>query len=439
MLMLAWVAILAGCAANTQVPEPLMPTPVVVTTGNFDPYEDLPDAEKKTDMRVFYGTNRIPKGSSTDPKYGDGIGSVLHLGEVIVRFGDEGLTWEGLAAASRQAPADVSSTDTYRTPEIPLYLIETQEMAAFDTAAKSGAPAALSDGELRYAAAINRQLAKSQDKQLMLYVHGAKENFYYSAVFTAEVNHFLGRDLVGVGYAWPTHKKIIAYGIGIDVRRARNSVEPLVELIEFLAANTDAEKINIVSWSAGARVVGPALSVLRKRNAELDEQALQEKFRLSAVIFAAGDIPRDEFIEQLPDIHAMSGRLTVYMSDDDGVLQFGQKFMKGGARLGELEADIDPEHESQVVAGLDKLEIINVSYFKEDRGFDITGHRYWYTHSWANSDVLMNVRTGLGPEERGLKPAGLDKMWGLPADYPQRASEAHKKFKQLQPEQEKNQ
>jgi hypothetical protein len=41
---------------------------------------------------------------------------------------------------------------------------------------------------------------------------------------------------------------------------------------------------------------------------------------------------------------------------------------------------------------------------------------------WANTDVLMNVRTGLKPAERGLQPNNLEKIWGFPADYPQRVS-----------------
>ncbi len=431
ILLLLAIA-LSGCASKPPAPEPMMPTPVLYSAGAIDPFAHLPDDQLTTDLRVFYATNRVPEGPSTDPQYGNDIGTVLHLGEAVVRFGDETMTWAELVSASMQAPPNVASKASYREPEVPLYLIETHELAAFDTSPASGAPGVLSAGEQQFAAAINRQLEGVLDKQLIVYVHGAKQNFYKSMVFTAEVNHFMGRDLVGVGYAWPTHQGIIEYGIGIDVKRARNSVEPLIELIEFLAANTDADKINIICWSAGARVLSAALATLRERNSQLDEQALQEKFRLGSVIFAAADVPRDHFSERLRGIHAISARLTIFMSDDDSVLKFGQEMMPGGQRTGQLSKDIDPDQEKTEVAGLDKLEVIDVSHFQEERGFDITGHRYWYTHSWSNTDVLMNIRTGLAPEERGLQSTGLEQIWGFPPDYPERVSTAIRQHLQAQ-------
>jgi esterase/lipase superfamily enzyme len=430
---------LTGCASKPPVQERMMPTPVLYSAGEIDPFAHLPREQLTTQMRVFYATNRVPEGTDMDPQYGNGIGSVLHIGDALVRFGDDGLTWAELDAASRQAPPDVSSTDTYRTPEVPMYLVETRQMDAIDTAVTTDNSGAYSEGTRQFAAAINKQLAQVDDKQIMLYVHGAKQNFYKSVVFTAEVSHFMGRDLVGIGYAWPTHQGIIEYGIGIDVKRAHESVEPLINLIELLAATTDAQKINIVSWSAGARVLSRTLATLRARNAELDEQGLQEKFRLGAVIFAAADVPKDEYIQRLPNIHAISGRLTVFESDDDGVLKFGQTFMKGGERAGQLTAGLDPEEVQKQVVPYDKLEIIDVSHFQDDRGFDITGHRYWYTNSWANTDILMNIRTSFGPEERGLQSIGISKMWGFPADYPERVSDAIKRHLQEQPDPGKKQ
>jgi hypothetical protein len=43
------------------------------------------------------------------------------------------------------------------------------------------------------------------------------------------------------------------------------------------------------------------------------------------------------------------------------------------------------------VSALERLEIVDVSVGAEDRGFDISGHRYWFHHPWASTDVLLAI------------------------------------------------
>ena len=72
----------------------------------------------------------------------------------------------------------------------------------------------------------------------------------------------------------------------------------------------------------------------------------------------------------------------------------------------------------------DRLEVVDVSGGKRERGFDIGGHHYWYRHPWVSSDVIMRVRTGLAPAERGLVAEENARFWLLPADYPDRVRAA---------------
>jgi hypothetical protein len=59
----------------------------------------------------------------------------------------------------------------------------------------------------------------------------------------------------------------------------------------------------------------------------------------------------------------------------------------------------------------------------EGRGFDITGHRYWFDHPWASTDLILAIRSDLGPRERALDPTELDLLFGIPGDYPERLRE----------------
>ena len=73
---------------------------------------------------------------------------------------------------------------------------------------------------------------------------------------------------------------------------------------------------------------------------------------------------------------------------------------------------------------MDRLQVVDVSYGSEARGFDITGHRYWFNHPWASSDVLLSIRTDFLPEQRGLQQGEAHLHWVMPDDYPQRLKES---------------
>jgi hypothetical protein len=73
---------------------------------------------------------------------------------------------------------------------------------------------------------------------------------------------------------------------------------------------------------------------------------------------------------------------------------------------------------------IDNLEIIDLSRGQEHRGFDITGHHYWYRHPWASSDIVFLLRTDLPSHRRGLSPAVTERVWFFSPDYPERARAA---------------
>jgi hypothetical protein len=78
------------------------------------------------------------------------------------------------------------------------------------------------------------------------------------------------------------------------------------------------------------------------------------------------------------------------------------------------------DEEKAIVGQANRLEYVDVSIGHEGRGFDITGHRYWFNHPCASTDLLLSVRTDLEPEERGLEPGKNPIVWWMPEDYPAR-------------------
>jgi esterase/lipase superfamily enzyme len=254
-------------------------------------------------------------------------------------------------------------------------------------------------------------------------VHGAKVNFYNASAFAAQLDHFMGRDMTSMAFSWPTRQNILAYGTGADVRRAYRHSAALVALLERLASDSVARRIHIVTWSAGGRLVTRALSDLYQRHRDSADD-LRARFRLGTVYFAAADVPGDEFIEALPRIDRLAQRVVVTASSNDGALNMASRFMGGDARIRQLRDRPLPEDQLRTVLDAERLEVIDMSRGADQRGFDITGHRYWFDHPWASSDLVLAIRSDLDAAERGLESQSTNSiLWSLPADYPERLAD----------------
>ena len=405
---------LSGCAAPDSYP--LMPAPVVYQNSTIDPFAHLSDAEKTTSMPIFFATTREPQASSTAAPYGNTPGDKLRLGQVMMRLGDESMDWEDLYRAS---------TNPEYNNTIELYLESTEEIAILEETDQNDESEPLPAGLQQFADRINTRLTQIEDKEIILYVHGAKSWFLSSVALTAEIEHFAGRDFVGVAFSWPSHQDILNYLDGTDVERAQHSTGYLGTLISFLAKNTSAKSINIICYSAGGKVVSRALHEMRLQNPLLTSNQLQNKFKLGTVLFAAADVSVDRFLERLPDISEMAQRVVVTVSDGDQALYSASVVMGEGKRIGMKTAERE-EEDFAVNKKINNLEIVDVSFGQEVRGFDITGHHYWHRHPWASSDIIILLRTDLPAEHRGLSSSDAEEFWYLSEDYPAQVRNAVK-------------
>ena len=412
----AFLVILSGCAtADHRLT--LMETPVIYHEATIDPFAHLDDAQKTTSAGVFYATNRNPQRSNPDQPYGNGMDTRMHLGRTSIQMGDANSQWEHLYRAS---------ISPLRNEPVELYLGETNEMASMAPDDYLDEDQVLSPRLREFADAINAELASAKDKDLMIYVHGAKFDFFRSCALTAELDHFAGRDFVGIAFSWPSHQNILTYLLGIDVQRAWRSTRCFRSLIRFLSRSTIAKTINIICYSAGGRLVSKALFEMRQMHTDLNPAELKNRYKLGSVIFAAADVSLDDFIHRLPGISELSRQVVVTVSDGDNVLKTASLLMGGGPRMGTDDAELI-EEEFAMSRAIRNLEIIDLSRGKEDRGFDITGHHYWYRNPWASSDIIFLLRTDLPGHRRGLSPSELHQVWFFGPDYPVQARDAVRK------------
>ncbi len=409
---LALILLTAGCGVEPVV---LMDTPVIYHEDGIDPLAHLEKPQRTTSHSIFYATTRQRRLDSLfEPlAYGNTPATTLQVGKARVSFGRD-LLWEVLHNESKSA---------IRLNEIVMDLTDVWEHGrlAFENGQyKQGEL----DGADEYFAEINQQLALAKDPEILLYVHGAKVNFYNACVYAAELDHFAGRDMIGIAFAWPTRQNIFTYAWGDDVLRAQQSAHSLASFLRLLATRTTARKINIICWSAGGRLVSRALAELFGQEERLTEDPAA--IRLGLVVFAAPDVPVHDFVERLPAIDRIAERAIITASDDDTALTTATVLMGRGQRMGTSSEDL-PEEERIALKLATHVELVDVSRGKEERGFDITGHRYWYSHPWVASDIILCVRTHLSARERGLEPSEIENVWYLPKDYPERVRAAAKK------------
>lgn len=404
---LALALLLIGCSGTSV--QPLMPTPVLFTELEISPLRNIPERQRWNPRRVYFATTRERIGDLQRIDYGNAQSDRISVGLSLVGFGTPEMSWADLDRASRQSR---------RTQVVDLSIAGLVEAGQFQVQ-PDGSVSDIGGSMAWLIDDMNAAIRSARDQDLLIYVHGAKVNFYNANVFAAQLDHFMGRDMTSLAFAWPTRQNIVAYGTGGDVRRAYRNAEALTSLLEQLAEQSVARRIHVVAWSAGGRLVVEALSRLHQRHAA-DESGLRERFRIGTVYLAAADVPGEEFIEALPRINALAHRIVVTASSNDGALRMARRFMGGDERIGQLrQRPLDPSS-TRTVLEADRLEVIDVSRGSSQRGFDITGHRYWFDHPWASSDLILAIRSDLDAEQRGLQKESVPVLWSIPPDYPER-------------------
>ena len=405
-VLLAAAVTATGCG-GTPV-QPLMPTPVLFTEFGVGPLDHIPERQRWNPRRVYYATTRERDDDLQRIDYGNAESDSVAVGMSLIGFGGRDLSWSDLNEYSRSAE---------RPETIDLSIAGLVE-AGYFIPAEDGGTRDVGGAAAWLMANLNSSITSARDRDLLIYVHGAKVNFYNANAFAAQLDHFMGRDMTSLAFSWPTRQNIVAYGTGGDVRRAYRAAPAFASLLELLAQDSAARRIHIICWSAGGRVVNSALKQLHARHGNKDLD-LRERFRIGTVYFAAADVPSEEFVAALPAINELARRIVVTVSSKDSALTMAGIFMGRGTRIGQRNNELDPEQMETVMAA-DRLEVIDVSRGREGRGFDITGHRYWFDHPWASTDMILAIRSDLGPDERALGETDFELLWSLPADYPER-------------------
>ncbi len=195
---------LAGCKGRT-----LPLTPNLYASGE-NPFLDLPESLRTTDVEILYVTDREPIFSEgADITYGAGRSPSVAFGQATVSMGEG--SWEDLLT---------STLDRRKSNSVPIAVTSVEELFRFPS---SITPPVLIDGQYVNDPQVtaDRQIAKeaawgelatrlaaSPTKDVYIYVHGIRNGFRAPLYRMAQLWHMMGRTGVPVAYAWPANPKL---------------------------------------------------------------------------------------------------------------------------------------------------------------------------------------------------------------------------------------
>jgi len=416
-----FAVMLAGCQSSGPRLLDLMPAPIAYDKspapfGQEPPINHAPSAHLAT-LDMLYATNRKP---STAPDYYSGErGYLVRVGAARIAFGDTDVTWDR---------AREISLLKNRPGHFPLKVDTVDEFGILPDSVSVFTPpdlAAQADGEgaARFEQEIEARLARSAVKDVYIYVHGYKVNFENPLMVASELWHFMGYEGAFVAYSWPSTPARLAYLK--DIETARLSAQRLRAFIEYLARESSATRIHIVGYSAGTRLVLMALYELALIHQHSGEDDIRRATRLGNVVLVGSDIDSDMFASYVVDgLLRVPEHLTFYVSPADKALRLSSKIFSH-VRMGQLLPGTLDQRMREYVSASPRLSMVDVD---GAANFDAgNGHAYFRTSPWVSSDVLLNLRYGLGPGERGLEQRDESPIWRFPKDYVARSAAALRK------------
>ena len=415
LLSLLVALAVAGCGGNKPKPNQvfLMPAPGIYEEGKIDPFIDNDPISRGVQPGILYATDRAPA-AQDDKKYEyytHERGRVLRLGEAQTRLGlDEEITWE----EARQITLLKNRTDDYplEVTGIDEFGIHDRTIPPFsDRFERSREPIE------RFKAEVRERLERSRAKDVYIYVHGYKVNFENPVLVANELWHFLGYNGAFIAYAWPTKFSIWAYVA--DLENARASARYLRTLILELASMEEVDRIHVIGYSAGTRLVSRMLADLGMYGYRLTDEEIDERVKLGNVILVGSDVDRSIMAGYLIDgALRIPDALTIYQSQKDGALNMSKKVFRlersgqvvfDGPMTAQQESFFD-EHP--------QLRFIDVT--NAEGGTDHGGHSYFRSSPWVSSDILMTLMYNLSPGKRGLVRYEGHHLWDFPEDYVER-------------------
>jgi len=253
---------------------------------------------------------------------------------------------------------------------------------------------------------------RTQDRSLLIMVHGFREAFDSALRKTAFVGYILDIDSPVLLFDWPGNQ-----GAGIrSYRRARQvateSAHELSDTLKLIIKDVKPDKIWLIANSMGGQVVSVASGILNN-----DPVYSDKEHEFEDIILTAPDVNQDEFDNQFKqDMASITKELTVYVSSNDRALVMS-RIINQMERLGESNLNPDMLDEAVSISKLmedgdDLITLVDVTPVNRTRNF----HNYTLETPEFFDDLFLRLTNKKTPVSRriyGLKTPGGKQYWVL--------------------------
>jgi esterase/lipase superfamily enzyme len=366
---------------------------------------------------MLYATDRKPSDDPDErPFYLDEAGFIIRLGEARIKAGPAEADWETVRSItlaknrSENYPLEVISVNTSG------YLPSTYSFMT-RSLPESAVPAGRGE---KFAEQVNARLTASGVKDVYVYLHGFRVEFSVPALVAAELWHFMGYRGAFISYSWVSTPSLFAYFA--DLEAAVIMARKLRLFLTYLAEETQAERIHIVAFSAGSRLIARALHQLALLKKEDTDEEIRREVRIGNVIIVGGDISHEEFGVAMADgLLRIPERTTIYVSSTDRPLAFVRRLFRR-ERLGEMWAEQLPDRAANFLRANPSLQFVDVTEAADSMYGN--GHSFFRKSPWVSSDLIALLAYDLDANQRGLEK-DIDLLaWKFPSDYIERLRKA---------------
>ncbi len=227
---------------------------------------------------------------------------------------------------------------------------------------------------------LKNQLSKSDENDILIYIHGFNTTFEQSIYLTAQIaedTNFIG---IPIAFTWATSE---LFGLIREYARSEDYADitrhQLKDFLKKVVDISQGRKINIIAHSMGTRVLTNAI-------ADIEEQS---KILFNQIILAAPDIDAKSFKENIaPKLMKKTKKYTLYTSSTDHALFSSNLFHGFTSRLGRSPLSYKTNQY------INTINASNTEYF--------TGHSYYAESCILIDDIGYVINNDLSTQERGL-------------------------------------
>jgi esterase/lipase superfamily enzyme len=396
----------------------MMPTPNAWIRDGDRAFSAVPEALRSNVVDLLYLTDRAPTSTlGGQLRYDHRRSRSLAYGSAFVSLGKD-VPWPDLEADSRVRK---------RARDYPVFLREVWERGRFpDTPYGLGRGArgwevdrAVDEQEGivagMFRAEVQRRLALTPRKEVVVYVHGFNNGFEDAVVLAAELWHFMQREGVMISYTWPAGSGGLL-GYAYDRESGEFTVHHLKQFLRILLECGGVDRVHLVAHSRGTDVLTTAL---RELVLELRQSSgeLPRLLPVANLILAAPDLDVDVSSQRVVSEHLQTAveRFTIYVCQEDRAITLSNWLFEGIRRLGIVRAE-DFTAEQQTILGA----TANVHFVDVEGKAGFLSHGYFHENPAASSDLLLLLRENCDPgpgSARPLEPV-VKGFWKLGREYP---------------------